>query len=439
MSVDNTQHSQKEEDYSEKVTYTRLQLEAAKLKAQKLSITQIAERLGKHPQSIQRALKMFEETSGRVRSHIEELRRAGYWKMLRGQGMSSGITQRIGQRWREEKARQGYYVGNPPPLGYTRQGDELVVNPEKARVVKQIFKGWTAGKTLRQLSEETGIYHSEVFVILRNPVYVGMIRRKGQLYPGKHEPIIDKETWNNAQAPKMFGFGKRPHFGYVWHSGRLVGKTEDAAKVREIFKMRAEGKNIAEISKRFGILNTTLRKMIKKRIYLGRKETKEGTFPIEVEQLVDPETWRRAQAVRYKPGEFLRTQGEKKRIKILSFLPATRSRIYGEAGFSTEVSRTWIKKMKKQGIIEETESIIKAKVDFGEWLKTQHFGGPGVGEKRLGIERRLAILRLLPATKKELKAKPTPKVSAQSVDRWLHIMKGEGLIEEDEGLLRYRL
>ncbi len=34
---------------------------------------------------------------------------------------------------------------------------------------------------------------------MRNPIYVGEIRHKGKTYPGLHEPIIDRDTWNLVQ------------------------------------------------------------------------------------------------------------------------------------------------------------------------------------------------------------------------------------------------
>ena len=39
-----------------------------------------------------------------------------------------------------------------------------------------------------------------VYGILRNPFYVGDIRGKGTNYPGIHEPIISRNTWEAAQA-----------------------------------------------------------------------------------------------------------------------------------------------------------------------------------------------------------------------------------------------
>jgi hypothetical protein len=36
--------------------------------------------------------------------------------------------------------------------------------------------------------------------MLKNPVYIGKVRCKGQVFEGKHEPIIDQATWEQVQA-----------------------------------------------------------------------------------------------------------------------------------------------------------------------------------------------------------------------------------------------
>jgi site-specific DNA recombinase len=36
---------------------------------------------------------------------------------------------------------------------------------------------------------------SHLHRLLRHPFYVGVVRYKGVLYPGRHEPVVDQETW----------------------------------------------------------------------------------------------------------------------------------------------------------------------------------------------------------------------------------------------------
>ena len=36
--------------------------------------------------------------------------------------------------------------------------------------------------------------------ILRDRAYIGEVEHKGQWYPGKHSPLVDRETWDRVQA-----------------------------------------------------------------------------------------------------------------------------------------------------------------------------------------------------------------------------------------------
>jgi site-specific DNA recombinase len=38
-----------------------------------------------------------------------------------------------------------------------------------------------------------------LYALLSNPVYIGEIAHKGARYPGQHEAILDRETWDSVQ------------------------------------------------------------------------------------------------------------------------------------------------------------------------------------------------------------------------------------------------
>jgi hypothetical protein len=65
-------------------------------------------------------------------------------------------------------------------------------------------------------------------VLLSNPVYIGEIGHKGARYPGQHEAILDRETWDNVQdqlragAPEQRGRATGPR-------SPLIGKLFDEA------------------------------------------------------------------------------------------------------------------------------------------------------------------------------------------------------------------
>ncbi|HEM2987983.1 TPA: recombinase family protein [Streptococcus suis] len=97
-------------------------------------------------------------------------------------------------------------------FGYTydRLTSTLNINQAEAIVVKTIFKEYLGGRSLTKLRDhlnENNILrngklwnYQGISRILRNPVYMGMIRFKGEVYQGNHEPIIDAETFETTQV-----------------------------------------------------------------------------------------------------------------------------------------------------------------------------------------------------------------------------------------------
>jgi len=133
----------------------------------------------------------------------------------------SVITERVLDKIAGAK-RRGKYCGGPPILGYNviPETKKLVVNPEEAKIVQEAFslyarlgsslkvirilnekgyrsKGWTSQKSRRHMGSEftPKIIHR----ILTNPIYIGMIRHKENLYEGEHDGIIDRALWDKVQ------------------------------------------------------------------------------------------------------------------------------------------------------------------------------------------------------------------------------------------------
>lgn len=105
---------------------------------------------------------------------------------------------------RKQRAIEGYWKGGGiPPYGYiySKKANNLVVDTEKAKVVKKIFDMYTTGKySPMQIAETLGLSSDVVvFGILKNRTYLGEITFKGEQYQGKHEPLIDPETFAKAQ------------------------------------------------------------------------------------------------------------------------------------------------------------------------------------------------------------------------------------------------
>ncbi len=113
----------------------------------------------------------------------------------------------------EQRARKGKWPTGPAPFGYdydkTRKG--LVINPDEAEVVRDIFsyyKNESLGirKIARRLNAQGlrtkgggQFTHNSVWWILCNPVYKGVIRHNdGFEVDGEHEAIVDAELFDEV-------------------------------------------------------------------------------------------------------------------------------------------------------------------------------------------------------------------------------------------------
>lgn len=117
--------------------------------------------------------------------------------------------------------RKGKWVGGMPVLGYdvAPQGGQLVVNPQEAEQVRNIFKlylncgsvisvvqrlsqnGWTTKQWMTRsgnLHRGRSFNQTTLLALLRNVIYIGQVRHQGQLYPGEHEGILDRKLWDEV-------------------------------------------------------------------------------------------------------------------------------------------------------------------------------------------------------------------------------------------------
>ncbi len=126
-----------------------------------------------------------------------------------------------GERIRDKIAaskKKGMWMGGIPPMGYRPCERTLVIDEPQAERVRQIFQrylelgcvrtlalavrdlGWlTPPRDTPNLRGEKPLGRGHLYRILRNPVYIGQIRHKGQVYPGNHPPIIDLPMWQQVQ------------------------------------------------------------------------------------------------------------------------------------------------------------------------------------------------------------------------------------------------
>jgi DNA invertase Pin-like site-specific DNA recombinase len=141
-----------------------------------------------------------------------------------------------GERIRDKIAAskaKGMWMGGVPPLGYdipNAGSRTLNVNKSEAEAVRLIFRQYLKlgsvrlledwlkdeGYTSKQFTSAAGnttggipFNRGALYHLLRNSIYLGMIRHKGVLHPGQHPPIVDDALFGEVQH--MLDANRRRH------------------------------------------------------------------------------------------------------------------------------------------------------------------------------------------------------------------------------------
>ena len=116
------------------------------------------------------------------------------------------------KRGLRQKVRRGEYPSRTP-LGYINdsRNKTIVVDKKKSKIIKEIFDIYAQGNSrLEDISNylqdngiisKTGkrIHISKASFILSNPFYYGHFKYAGEIYEGKHQPIISKKIFDMVQ------------------------------------------------------------------------------------------------------------------------------------------------------------------------------------------------------------------------------------------------
>jgi len=120
------------------------------------------------------------------------------------------------KRGHRNKLKDGIWPRNAP-LGYLNDKKNKVIIPDPLRspYIVKAFEAYASGKyTLRQIRElvtelgfrsqkEQVLSISNIHDILRNPIFCGLLRYGGEIYEGKHKPIITKKLFDSVQEVMM--------------------------------------------------------------------------------------------------------------------------------------------------------------------------------------------------------------------------------------------
>jgi len=159
----------------------------------------------------------------------------------------------IGERVRDKIAaskKKGMWMGGVTPLGYAIKDRKLVVVPDEAEAVRLIFRRYRelgSVRLLKQDLDQQGIGSKQrsyangsraggqpfsrgaLYALLSNPVYIGEIAHKGARYPGQHDAILDRETWDSVQDQLRAGAPEQRGRRATGPRSALIGKLFDEA------------------------------------------------------------------------------------------------------------------------------------------------------------------------------------------------------------------
>jgi len=102
-----------------------------------------------------------------------------------------------------QAAEKGRWL-NHAPTGYDMVNGELAPN-ELAPLVVRVFELRGEGKSYLAIESEVGFKYSTVRHICENRVYLGETRLRDEWFPGKHEALVSRELFNEANRAHVAG------------------------------------------------------------------------------------------------------------------------------------------------------------------------------------------------------------------------------------------
>ena len=120
------------------------------------------------------------------------------------EAFSRKLSRRVSEGYAAKRRRLGVPGGNRPPFGYLRVRDDpgnprspqrLVIDPDRAPVVRKAFDLSASGLTDREVAVALGLKLTHMREILKNPAYIGQLRT-GE--PSGGPALITPDLWDKV-------------------------------------------------------------------------------------------------------------------------------------------------------------------------------------------------------------------------------------------------
>jgi len=129
-----------------------------------------------------------------------------------------------GERIRDKIAaskRKGLWMGGLAPVGYLPNDRTLAIDEPRAELVRDLYRlylelgcvsalvaevarrGWVTPARITRREGAAGgrpFSRGHLYRILSNPVYIGQIAHKDQMFAGQHPAIVERDLWDAVQA-----------------------------------------------------------------------------------------------------------------------------------------------------------------------------------------------------------------------------------------------
>lgn len=140
--------------------------------------------------------------------------------------------------------KKGMWMGGTVPFGYRNQDRQIFIRDDEATTIRKLFVLYLQYKNVRRVKREadrlelntrirmnksgkiTGgksFYRGHIYAILNNPLYIGRIQHKDNIYKGNHEAIVDQETWDRVQSTLKSHAVERSRIGNSKSPALLAG------------------------------------------------------------------------------------------------------------------------------------------------------------------------------------------------------------------------
>lgn len=118
-----------------------------------------------------------------------------------------------GERIRDKIAaskKKGMWMGGSLSLGYRVEDRKLYIISDEAKTVRHIYECYLVSGNVRDLQAElkknkivskcgADFSRGALYQILKNPLYIGKVRHRSELYDGQHEAILQDDIWLKVQ------------------------------------------------------------------------------------------------------------------------------------------------------------------------------------------------------------------------------------------------